>query len=187
MAVPQQKIREIVFQLLFSHDMAEPHRQDMESLLMKELLVSRKTMRQAQEKVDKILSHISPIDEQIASTAKTYDFSRIQRVEKNILRIGVYELFMDDAIPQKVAIAEAMRLARKFSTKEAASFVNAVLDALMKKQSSQDEVCDEELAETFEKMIESEKASNEAALSAPMNDEEEDEDETENSREHSTE
>lgn len=184
MAVPQQKIREIIFQLLFSYDMAEPHRQDMESLLMKELSVTRKTMRQAQEKVDKILTKISELDELISSIIESYEFSRIQRVEKNILRIGVFELFMDDSIPEKVAIAEAMRLARKFSTKEAASFVNAVLDALLKKENAQEEICESELAESFGKMVESEQASNEVALSTHKN--EEDDDETENSRECST-
>lgn len=184
MAVPQQKIREIIFQLLFSYDMAEPHRQDMEALLMKELSVTRKTMRQAQEKVDNILSQVSKIDEYIASISETYDFSRIQRVEKNILRIGVYELFMDEDIPQKVAIAEAMRLARKFSTKEAASFVNAVLDALMKREQGEGDIAKDELAQTFEEMIESEQVSNEASLSAHRDKEEEGE--TEDSRESPT-
>lgn len=171
MAIPQQKLREIIFQLLFSYDMAEPHRQDMESLLMKELSVTRKTMRQAQEKVDKILSHISSIDETIASVSETYDFSRIQHVEKNILRIGVYEMFMDDSIPKKVAIAEAMRLARKFSTKEAASFVNAVLDALMKREEGADSAAQEEIAQTFDTMIESEKVSNEVSTTVITNEE----------------
>lgn len=166
MAVPQQKIREIMFQLLFSYDMADPQAVDMETLLMKELSVTRKTLRVAQEKVDSVLSRIDEIDQLIASTVDTYDFSRIQVVEKNILRLGLYELFYDDDIPPKVAIAEAMRLARKFSTKEAASFVNAVLDALKKKSEGQ-EVCTDngEIVQTFNLMIESEQASHEAAQS----------------------
>ncbi|MEM1282188.1 MAG: transcription antitermination factor NusB [Chlamydiota bacterium] len=184
MAVPQQKIREIIFQLLFSYDMAEPHKQDMENLLMKELSVTRKTMRQAQEKVDHILSKILTIDQTIASLSESYDFSRIQLVEKNILRIGVYELLLDDTIPEKVAITEAMRLARKFSTKEAASFVNAVLDALMKRAEGNPDLAADELAQTFDIMIESEKASNEV-LNATHKDEEK-EDDAENSGEYPT-
>lgn len=183
MAIPQQKFREIVFQLLFSYDMAEPHREDMAALLMKELSVTRKTLREAQEKVDRILSQIAVIDEQIASISQSYEFSRIQRVEKNILRLGVYELFMDDAVPQKVAIVEAMRLTRKFSTKEAASFVNAVLDALMKKAESGDVIANEELAQTFEQMMQSEEASKEAAKLSIAQEQEEVEDEKENSGE----
>lgn len=163
MAVPQQKFREIVFQLLFSYDMANPHKQDMESLLMKELCVTRKTLREAQTKVDCILAQIAAIDAQIAAICISYDFSRIQRVEKNVLRLGVYELFMEEAIPQKVAISEAMRLARKFSTKEAASFVNAVLDALRKKAEGNVGCAEEELVQTFARMIESEDASRETA------------------------
>lgn len=132
MAIPQAKLREIIFQLLYSRNMGHAEPGDLIELLMKELSVSKSTMRQAMEKVEAIQAHLKEIDEAIAKTSHDYAFDRIQNVERNILRLGVYEVLIDNKIPPKVAIAEAIRLARKFGTPESASFVNALLDAIYK-------------------------------------------------------
>jgi len=165
LAVPQQKFREIVFQLLFSYDMADPSTEAMEVLLMKELSVTRKTMREAQARVDNVHEFKENIDKMIQETSTSYDFSRIQKVEINILRLGVYEMVYDENIPEKVAITEAMRLARKFSTKESSSFVNAVLDAIRQKEAGESSENSNEIVESFDQMLESEKIANDAALS----------------------
>jgi N utilization substance protein B len=130
MALSQQKFREIVFQLLYSQELGRPDEALMTELMMTELAVSKKNVRLAQERVHVIREHLSKIDPLITSVSTSYDFERIQTVTKNILRLGVFELFFDDQIPPKVAIAEAIRLSRKFSTPESASFVNALLDHL---------------------------------------------------------
>ncbi len=132
MPLPQQKSREIIFQLLYSYDLGKAHPVDMHPLLMKELSVTRKAIRDAQEKVDLILTKLPQIDDLIAKTSHSYAFERIQSVERNILRVGIFEILYDKSIPPKVAISEAMRLARKFSTPESAAFVNAVLDTIYK-------------------------------------------------------
>jgi N utilization substance protein B len=128
MALPKQKFRELVFQLLFSGDFGSD--EEVISLLMGELAVSKKTVREAIEHKAQIEAKQTEIDRLIANTSKSYDFERISRVERSILRLGIYELLHDTTIPLKVAIAEAIRLARKFGTPESASFVNAVLDAV---------------------------------------------------------
>ena len=130
MALSQQKFREIVFQLLYSQDIGRPNEALMTELMMAELAVSKKNVRLAQERVHHIQERLSEIDPLISSVSTSYDFDRIQSVAKNILRLGVFELFFDDQIPPKVAIAEAIRLSRKFNTPESASFVNALLDHL---------------------------------------------------------
>jgi N utilization substance protein B len=130
MALSQQKFREMVFQLLYSYDIGHPDEIVMLDLIMGELAVSKKNVRLAQERMHRILEKLPEIDPLIASASISYDFNRIQTVTKNILRLGTFELFFDQEIPYKVAIAEAMRLARKFGTPESASFVNALLDYL---------------------------------------------------------
>ena len=70
------------------------------------------------------------IDALITKHSQGYGLERIPRVERNIVRLGIYELLFVPEVPQKVAIAESMRLARKFSTKEAATFVNAIMDSV---------------------------------------------------------
>lgn len=132
MPVPQQKFREIVFQLLYSHDMGQSEERDMLALMMTELAVSRKVVRDALDKMHKVKDNLQEIDQQIGNSSHGYAFERIQSVERNILRIGVYELLFDKTIPPKVAIAEALRLERKFGSPEGATFVNALLDAIYK-------------------------------------------------------
>lgn len=133
MSLSPQKFREMVFQLLYSQDIAQPESSLMIELMMGELTVSKKNARLAQERVEKVQAHIQEIDSLISGVSTSYDFHRIQTVTKNILRLGVYELLFDDQIPPKVAIAEAIRLSRKFCTPESASFVNALLDHLYQK------------------------------------------------------
>ncbi|MBX9744017.1 MAG: transcription antitermination protein NusB, partial [Chlamydiales bacterium] len=59
-----------------------------------------------------------------------YVFERISRTERSILRLGTFELLFDPSIPPKVAIAEAIRICRKFGSPQSAQFVNAVLDSV---------------------------------------------------------
>lgn len=155
MTIPVQKLREIIFQMLYSYDIGKAKQEDIIEMLMKELSVSRSAMRSAQQKVEEIQAIQDELDEMISGAAYSYAFSRIQTVERNILRLGVYELFFETDIPPKVAISEAMRLARKFSTPEAANFVNAVLDTLHKARSG--EAVDlKSLSKSIEEMTKSE-------------------------------
>lgn len=125
----QQKFREIIFQLLFSQDFTEMEEEVLD-FMMEQLSVTKKTMYKAQDKWRLIVAKLPEVDEKIKILSSSYDFDRISKVEKNILRLGVYELSYETSLPPKVVIAEAIRLTRKFSTPEGASFVNAVLDAL---------------------------------------------------------
>lgn len=128
MALPKSKFRELVFQILYSEDMGGEQSDSVLKLMMKELSVSKKNAREAWDRARMILDDKSRLDELISSSSKEYAFDRIPSVERNLLRLGVYELLFDEDIPPKVAITEALRLARKFSSKESGTFVNAVLD-----------------------------------------------------------
>jgi len=162
MAVPLQKFREVVFQMLYSYDISHATDENMLDLLTKELSVTRKTVRDAQERVHQIRQKLDQIDEMITKTSHAYAFERIQSVERNVLRLGIFELFFDETIPPKVAISEAMRLARKFGTKESAIFVNAILDALYK-SSLGENIDEKQLKHSFEELDKSEQIAKEAS------------------------
>jgi N utilization substance protein B len=130
MAFSQQKFRELLFQLLYSSDFIESDEGDMADLMMRQLSVTKKVVRSAQDQLRLLCEKRELIDALIADVSKSYDFERIPRIERNILRLGVFELFFSSATPPKVAIAEAIRLTRKFSSAESAAFVNAILDGL---------------------------------------------------------
>jgi len=130
MAVPQAKMREIVFQMLYSINMGHAAHDDLVKLMMSELSVSKSSVLKAMEKVDAIQLHLESLDATIAKASEAYEFDRIHNIEKNILRLALFELQYDKDVPPKVAIAEAIRLSRKFAAPESASFVNALLDSI---------------------------------------------------------
>lgn len=134
MAISVQKFREIVFQVLYSHDLAAGlDEEELLKLLAKELTTTKATVKQAQIRAKQILDCRDELDTLLKEACMAYDFSRIQSVERNALRLGLFELLYDKEIPPKVAIAEAMRLCRKFSNPTAGSFVNAILDHIYKR------------------------------------------------------
>jgi N utilization substance protein B len=124
--------------MLYSCDIGAASEEDLSAMIMQELSLSRAAVREAWQRVRKIQQHQLEIDQQITELSREYDFNRIQKVEKNILRLAMYEMFHDPTIPPKVAIAEALRICRKFSTPEAANFVNALLDESYKKHGLSD-------------------------------------------------
>ena len=133
MSLPPQKYREIVFQILYSREFPASDAAETALMLMGELKVTKKSVLSANERVEAIEEKRILIDETISLASTEYTFDRISRVEKTVLRLGVYEILHDPAIPPLVAIAEAIRLTRKFGTPESAQFVNAILDQVYKK------------------------------------------------------
>jgi N utilization substance protein B len=75
------------------------------------------------------LSHLPELDDRIRSRAEHWRISRMAVVDRNILRMAVYE-FLYEPTPRTVAINEALEIARRFSTYEATQFINGILDAI---------------------------------------------------------
>ena len=130
MAISPQKFREVVFQLLYSDDFGGCA--EVAEMLMAQLAITKKIVRNAGEIKEKILEKKKQLDELICRHSESYDFERIPRIERNVIRLGAYEILFSSDVPPKVAIAEAIRLTRKFATPEAATFVNAILDSIYK-------------------------------------------------------
>ena len=70
------------------------------------------------------------IDEIISMRAKDWDLDRMPVVDRNILRVGVFELLWGEQIPEEVAISESVELARTLSTEDSATYINGVLAAI---------------------------------------------------------
>ncbi len=130
MALSPQKFREIVFHLLYSSDFGEWGDDELVDLIMTQLVVTKKAVREARELALQVRAKQEDLDRLIIKQSKGYDFERIPRIERNVLRLGIYEMFYSATVPTKVAIAEAIRLTRKFASPESATFVNAILDTI---------------------------------------------------------
>ena len=82
-----------------------------------------------------VVEHQARIDELLAQYAQGWTLERMPAVDRNVLRIGAYELLYVDDVPDPVAVTEAMNLVRDLSTDESPSFVNGVLGSLVRDKS----------------------------------------------------
>lgn len=80
-----------------------------------------------------VFDHREEIDEAITKFAPEWPLEQITTVDRNILRIGIYELKFNEEIPPKVAINESIELAKSFGGESSGKFVNGVLGAIYKK------------------------------------------------------
>lgn len=78
--------------------------------------------------------HWRRCDEEIAAASEKWNLSRLSMVDRSILRLGVYQIYFCPEIPEKVAINEAIELAKKYGGVQSPRFVNGVLDAVFRRK-----------------------------------------------------
>ena len=83
------------------------------------------------------------IDGLISRSSKNWRLERMSRVDRSILRLGVFEMLYMEDIPPKVSIDEAVELGKKFGTEDSGAFINGVLDNVFNKQKLEDPVSHE--------------------------------------------
>ncbi|HEX5888748.1 MAG TPA: transcription antitermination factor NusB [Pyrinomonadaceae bacterium] len=128
----RRKARECALQMLFAADVAEMPPDDVVRSYWAELGESDldETARGFATRLAKgTLSNLELLDDRIRSRAEHWRISRMAVVDRNILRLAVYE-FLYEPTPRTVAINEALEIARRFSTYEATQFINGILDAI---------------------------------------------------------
>jgi N utilization substance protein B len=79
-----------------------------------------------------MVAHLPEIDERIRKYAENYKLNRISAVDRNVLRLAIYEMLYRDDIPPVVSINEAIELAKTFGGAESGKFVNGILDRVRK-------------------------------------------------------
>lgn len=166
MAIPNQKLREILFLLLFAEMQGMKDADATIELVMEQLKVSKSNVLKSIEKAKLIQGRAEEIDELLQKVVVSYDLERIRTVEKTALMIGVYELIFSKEVPPKVAITEALRLTKKFGTPAATAFVNALLDSLYKMDQGI-VVNAEEIKNSLEELQQSEQIAHDASLEVP--------------------
>lgn len=128
----RSEIRENIFKLVFCSEFHTPEEIPAQvSSYFEELSeATEEEHAYMAEKFEQIKEHITQIDEKINEVAKGWKTERMGKAELAILRVAVYEMLFDDTVPVKVAINEAVELAKKFGGDESPSFVNGILAKL---------------------------------------------------------
>ena len=92
----------------------------------------------AQQLAEGTMSHVQEIDQLISAHANNWNIKRMAVVDRNILRLGVFELLYVTDVPPTVCINEAIELAKRFGDAESAKFINGILDAIHKATARKD-------------------------------------------------
>jgi N utilization substance protein B len=138
--VRRSRAREVVLQLLFQWDQnptAVP-RADIERFAAERLLGDAGMIAYCLALYDGVVAHKDRIDPFITSAATNWRLSRMMPVDRNVLRLGTYELLFDpNNQPLEVVINEAIELARRFGSADSPGFVNGVLDRIGKARNAE--------------------------------------------------
>jgi len=134
---PRSVMREVIFKVLFSFDTNRKHDGQMISMMItglfsEEGIYNKPLVHEAEGYVNDEVEKQQEIDEIIKRYLFNWDWSRISAVDRNVLRLGVYELIYRLNIPIEVTLNEAVELAKKYGTDKSSGFVNGVLDAVSK-------------------------------------------------------
>jgi transcription antitermination protein NusB len=125
------KSREFAMQMLFQWDMSQQDPAKLEAKFWRSAKASDPTRAFANRLFEGAVKDSASLDELIVQQAANWRMERLAVIDRAILRLAIYELRTTDT-PPKVILNEAVELAKKFSSEEAGSFVNGILDAVHK-------------------------------------------------------
>jgi N utilization substance protein B len=129
----RRKARELALQMLFQYDMAgnEP---DMIITTFEDLQKSKPNTREFAVKIFRgTVDHIGELDDMIQAQAENWRLSRMAVVDRNIIRMSVYEFLHETDTPKLVIIDEAIEIGKKFGTQKSSQFINGILDGILKR------------------------------------------------------
>ncbi len=127
----RSRARQVVLQLLYQEDLnPEIAPTAVTHFLRKELNRNAMLMEFALSLLDGVREHRAELDQVLAGKAENWSLERMAAVDRNILRLGAYEILYAGT-PGPVAINEAVELAKQFGALESASFVNGLLDRVL--------------------------------------------------------
>lgn len=127
----RSRAREVVLQVLYQYDLnPEADADCVEVFLRGRLHDHQEMIAFARSLVGGVMRNRSELDALLASAADNWSLSRMAATDRNILRLGIFEILYTET-PGRVVINEAVELAKRFGAKQSAQFVNGVLDRFL--------------------------------------------------------
>ena len=130
MAGGRRKARSIALQALYEIDSVHHDPEETLKHLQVELGLTEETFSFARELVEGVVKYKDKLDAQIYRYAPAWPIEQIAFIDRNILRLAIFEIIVDNKIPVKVAINEAVELAKNFGGDSSSKFINGVLGAI---------------------------------------------------------
>ncbi len=126
----RSRAREAAFQVLYQDDLNPPGNPAAGDALLKRRLDSEELVEFARSLVAGVRRHRAELDKTFARIAENWSLDRMASTDRNVLRLGAFEILHTDT-PHRVAIDEAIELAKRFGSAQSGQFVNGILDRLM--------------------------------------------------------
>lgn len=134
----RRKARELTLQMLFQHDMSG-NSPEMVITTFEDLHKVRSNIRDFAVRVfEGTVENLDKIDDMITQQAENWRLSRMAVVDRNIIRMSIYEFLYENDTPKLVIIDEAIEIAKKFGTSKSPQFINGVLDGILKRYNLQE-------------------------------------------------
>jgi transcription antitermination protein NusB len=129
----RRKARELALQMLYQFDLSSnPPQQIVDTF--EELQKSKPNTREFATKLFQgTIDNLARIDEMIAAQADNWRITRMAVVDRNIIRMSIYELLEESETPKLVIIDEAIEIGKKFGTQKSSQFINGILDGILKR------------------------------------------------------
>ncbi len=125
--------REAVIQTLYAEDMGNENATKQFNEILKDKKVKNEKAKFATKLLEGITTHKNEIDNIIKTHLIDWDFDRLDKVDKQILRLGIYEIKFTDT-PYQIVINEAVKIAKNFSEDKSKGFINGILDKIAKEK-----------------------------------------------------
>ena len=126
----RRKTRAVILQALYEVDSSHHATEEVVSRLLADSGLSEENKLFARETVGGVIQQQSNLDEHIKRFAPAWPIEQLSVINRNILRLAIFELLIDNRVPVKVAINEAVELAKRFGSDNSARFVNGVLSSV---------------------------------------------------------
>jgi len=124
--------RELALKFLYQLEFNEEGFKDQMASFEDRLSCQEEVKDFMQELVSKVVGHRKEIDFTLQKYSEHWTLDRMTVIDRNILRLGVCELMYSQTIPPKVAINEAVEIAKKYGSEESPDFINGILDKIFK-------------------------------------------------------
>ena len=130
MAGARRKARAVILQALYEIDTTGHDIEEVLNHLLDSQELPEENKAFVREAVSGVIQNKQQLDEHIKRFAPTWPIDQLSVVDRNILRLAIFELLVDNKVPVNVAINEAVELAKKFGSDNSARFVNGVLSSV---------------------------------------------------------
>jgi N utilization substance protein B len=134
----RSRAREVALQLLFQHDLNGGVARPAIEGFVRERLREPELETYALGLFDGVLAKLDAINECLGRAAENWRVARMAVVDRNIMRLGCFELLHETAAPARVVLDEAIELARRYGSADSPAFVNGILDRIHKTESRTD-------------------------------------------------